>query len=93
MKNGLTAKQEEALDVVRRLSPGYELTVTTYDDGSTHVFVYDENEEQVALVGKKVQQYYDGKKRQSKSCDGSPTAFTVTVALRLTEEGGNQCAG
>ena len=62
MKNGLTAKQEEALDVVRRLSPGYELTVTTYDDGSTHVFVYDENEEQVALVGKKVQQYYDGKK-------------------------------
>lgn len=65
----LTERQYKALEHVSRLSPGYSFTVIRYGESSsrrgstaTHVQVWKDDND-VALVGKKCAQYYDGNKK------------------------------
>lgn len=62
----LTQRQHAALVKAADLSPGYLFTVARYNQhpgargsAATHVLIYNDHDENVALVGRNTVQYYD----------------------------------
>jgi len=69
----LTERQYKELETVARLSPGYSFTVIRYGESSsrrgstaTHVQVW-KDDNNVALVGKRCAQYYDGNNKETEA--------------------------